>query len=254
MHETQKEYIVGTVRPTNRPESGQEIDLDEKIPAKIKLLTRTMNFTRGTEEEFSTSMPGYEAKAAELAKMNADLVRPSGAPPFMLLGYKGEQEIISGWEKKYGVQMFTSGQNHVRALRTLGIKSSSAPAIFRKDEHHLCPLFHRGGLQVLPWKVDAPFADVPKVAPEQIFEFVKSIAPSTKTRMESTCSALHGNARHHRSVGKNDGLPVVHAGPARCWETQLRLGLRHPMPGYGRLLAEVPSVEWILAEARKKVK
>ena len=81
MPETQKEYIVGTVRPTNRPESGQEIDLDEKIPAKIKLLTRTMNFTRGTEEEFGASMPGYEAKAAELAKMNADLVRPSGAPP-----------------------------------------------------------------------------------------------------------------------------------------------------------------------------
>ena len=96
MAETEREYIVGTVRPTNRPESGQEIDLEEKIPAQIKFLTRTMNFTRGTEEEFSTSMPGYEAKAAELAKMNADLVRPSGAPPFMLLGYKGEQEIISG--------------------------------------------------------------------------------------------------------------------------------------------------------------
>ena len=31
-----------------------------------------MNFTRGTEEEFSTSMPGYEAKAAEFAKMGAD--------------------------------------------------------------------------------------------------------------------------------------------------------------------------------------
>ena len=40
MADTQKEYVVGTVRPTNRPESGQEIDLDEKIPAKIKFLTR----------------------------------------------------------------------------------------------------------------------------------------------------------------------------------------------------------------------
>jgi maleate cis-trans isomerase len=39
---------------------------------------------------------------------------------------------------------------------------------------------------------------------------------------------------------KESGLTVVHAGPARCWETQLRLGLRHPMVGYGRLLAEMP--------------
>ena len=71
MAETDKEYLVGTVRPTNRPEAGQEIDLDENIPAKIKFVTLTMNFTRGTEEEFSTSMPGYEAKSAELANGRA---------------------------------------------------------------------------------------------------------------------------------------------------------------------------------------
>jgi maleate cis-trans isomerase len=39
---------------------------------------------------------------------------------------------------------------------------------------------------------------------------------------------------------KDTGLTVVHAGPARAWETQLRLGLRHRIPGYGRLLAEMP--------------
>jgi maleate cis-trans isomerase len=36
------------------------------------------------------------------------------------------------------------------------------------------------------------------------------------------------------------GLPVVHPGPARWWETLLRLGIRHPVTGYGRLLAEMP--------------
>ena len=36
------------------------------------------------------------------------------------------------------------------------------------------------------------------------------------------------------------GLTVVHAGPARAWGTQLCLGLRHRIPGYGRLLAEMP--------------
>jgi len=130
MAEDQKEYVVGTVRPTNRPEAGQELDLDTLIPAKIKFLSSTMNFSRGTEEEFSTSMPGYEAKAAEFAKMGADLVRPSGAPPFMLLGYQKEQELISSWEKKYGVQMFTSGQNHVHALRTLGMKKFVGASYF----------------------------------------------------------------------------------------------------------------------------
>ena len=48
----------------------------------------------------------------------------------MLLGYEGEREIINSWEKKYGVQMFTSGQNHVRALRTMGIKKFVGASYF----------------------------------------------------------------------------------------------------------------------------
>ena len=154
MAENGKEYLVGTVRPTNRPEAGQELDLDTLIPEKIRFESLTMNFTRGTEEEFSTSMPGYEAKAAELAKMGANLVRPSGAPPFMLLGYQKEQELISSWEKKYNVPMFTSGQNHVRALRTLGMKKFVGASYFPgKDEQRLRALFHRRGIPgAWPWK------------------------------------------------------------------------------------------------------
>jgi maleate isomerase len=243
MADSQKEYVVGTVRPTNRPESGQEIDLEQQIPAKIKFLSATMNFTRGTEEEFRASMPGYEAKAAELAKMNADMVRPSGAPPFMLLGYKGEQEIISSWEKKYGVQMFTSGQNHVRALRTLGIKKFIGASYFPEQMNAIfARYFTEAGFQVLAMEgINAAFADVPKVPPAQIFEHMKSIA---QKHPDAEAVYILGSAWKTLdiidSLEKTLGLPVIHPGPARCWETQLRLGLRHPMPGYGRLLAEMP--------------
>src|SRR5215471_12457429 len=244
MPETQKEYVVGTVRPTNRPESGQEIDLDGKIPAKIKFLTRTMNFTRGTEEEFSASMPGYEAKAAELAKMNADLIRPSGAPPFMLLGYKGEQAIISGWEKKYGLQMVTAGQNHVAALRNLGIKKFRGASYFPEKMNAIfARYFTEAGFQVLAMEgIDAPFADVPKVPPQKILELMKDIAAKHK---DAQAIYMLGSAWKTLDIidqlEKATGLPVIHPGPARCWETQLRLGLRYPMAGYGKLLADMPS-------------
>ena len=137
MADSEKEYLVGTVRPTNRPEAGQELDLDTLIPAKIKFLYSTMNFTRGTEEEFSTSMPGYEAKAAEFAKMGANLVRPSGAPPFMLLGYQKGTGAHRSWEKKYNVPMWTSGQNHVQALRTLGMKKFVGASYFPEKMNNI---------------------------------------------------------------------------------------------------------------------
>jgi maleate isomerase len=246
MADTPKEYLVGTVRPTNRPEAGQELDLEALIPAKIKFVSLTMNFTRGTEEEFGTSMPGYEAKAAELAKMGADLVRPSGAPPFMLLGYRREQELIGGWEKKYGVQMFTSGQNHVHALRTLGIRRFVGASYFPEKMNAIfARYFTEAGFQVLAMEgIDAPFAEVPSVAPEKIFDFMKGIAAKHK---DADGIYMLGSAWKTVAIidrlEKELGLPLVHAGPARCWETQLRLGLRHPIPGYGRLLAEMPAIK-----------
>jgi maleate cis-trans isomerase len=34
-------------------------------------------------------------------------------------------------------------------------------------------------------------------------------------------------------------VPVVHAIPSQCWDIQRHLGLRQPVPGFGRLLAEM---------------
>ncbi len=241
----EKQYIVGTVRPTNRPEAGQEIDLDEKIPAPIKFLSRTMNFTRGDEAEFRSSMPGYEAKVAELAHSGATLIRPSGAPPFMLLGYTGEQEIIERWENKYGAQMFTSGQNHVRALRTLGVKRFVGASYFPETMNAIfARYFTEAGFEVLAMEgINAPFADVPAVPPGQIFAFISNIAARYKDAdgiymLGSAWKTLDIIERLEESLG----LPVIHPGAARCWETQLRLGLRCPITGYGSLLAEMPAL------------
>ncbi len=243
MAESEKEYLVGTIRPTNRPEAGQELDLDTLIPAKINFLYSTMNFTQGTAEEFSTSMPGYEAKAAEFARMGADLVRPSGAPPFMLLGYQKEQELISSWEKKYNVPMWTSGQNHVQALRTLGIKKFIGASYFPEKMNNIfAQYFTDAGFEVLAMEgIGGAFLDVPKIPPETILEFMKGIAAKHKNAdgiymLGSAWKSVEIIERLENQTGKT----VVHAGPARAWGTQQSLGLRHKINGYGRLLAEMP--------------
>jgi len=243
MAEMQQEFHVGTVRPTNRPGIDGDIDLDALIPAKIKFVTLTMNFTRGTKAEFSASMRGYENKVGELAEICPDLVRPSGAPPFMMLGYKGEQELIARWQKKYDVQMFTSGQNHVRALRTLGIKKFVGASYFpEKMNAVFARYFTEAGFQVLAMDgIDSPFADVPKVPPQKILEFMKRTAAK-----HTDAQGIYMLGSAWKTLGIIDsleqatGLMVVHARPARCWETQLRLGLRHPIAGYGKLLAQMP--------------
>ncbi len=241
---TNKTYLVGTISPTNRPESaGGDQNLDTRLEPAVRLVSVTMNFTRGTPDEFSSSMPGYEAKAGELAAIGADLIRPSGAPPFMLLGYEGEQQTVRGWEQKYRVPMFTSGQNHVRALRTLGIQRFVGASYFPAEMNEVFrKYFEQAGFEVLAMEgIDVPFNDVPKLPPEQVFQHLTMVASAHPTAqgiymLGSAWKTLDLIDRLERETGK----PVVHPSPARCWETQFRLGLRQPMPGFGRLLAEFP--------------
>ncbi len=242
MAETQKEYFIGVINATNRPEPP-ETQLNDKMLAAIRYARCTLDFKRGDEEEFAASMPRYEAKVAELAAMKPDLILPGGAPPFMLLGFNGEREIIRGWEKKYGVPMFTSGQNHVRALRTLGVKTfvgvryfpAKLNAIFQR-------YFTEAGFRVLAMEgIPVQFADVPKFPPAQIADFIKN--EITKHREAEGIYMLGSAWKTLDIIGELEqtlNVPVVHPGPARCWEIQLRLGLRQPIPGYGRLLAEMP--------------
>jgi hypothetical protein len=42
----------------------------------------------------------------ELAQAGVDVINPSGAPPFMVLGYGQERTLIRAWVKKYRTGIF----------------------------------------------------------------------------------------------------------------------------------------------------
>jgi maleate cis-trans isomerase len=239
---TKSEYLVGNIKPTNRPGVAGDPQLNDELPAAIKLIGLNMNFTRGNEDEFGASMPAYEAKVKELADMGADLIRPGGAPPFMMLGFGGEAEVLSGWEKKYGIPMFTSGQNHARALRALGVKRFVGASYFPKKLNDVfAQYFIDAGFEPLTMEgIKVPFEDVPTLTPDAVYDHIKKLADA---HPEAEGIYMLGSAWKTLSIldrlEQDLGLPVVHPMPARNWETQLRLGFSEPVPGYGRLLAEM---------------
>ncbi len=243
MAELEKEYVVGSIRATNRPGSSKGMELDNTLPHTIRLINLNMNFTRGSEEEFGVAMPAYETKVAELAALGTHLIRPGGAPPFMLLGFAGEREIIRDWEKKYHVPILTSGQNHVRALRTFRVKKFIGASYFpEKLNSVFARYFTDAGVQVLSMQgMKVPFADVPKLPPAEIYDYIRQMV---ERHPDAEAIYMLGSAWKTLQIidqlEQTLGVPVIHPSPARCWETQLRLGFRQPVRGYGRLLAEMP--------------
>src|SRR5262245_40054255 len=126
---------IGIVRPTQR--SGGFDELVAMLPAGIRLIPLCLDVRHGALEEFKSAIPAYEAKVAELAQMGVDVINPSGAPPFMVLGYANEQDLIRKWEATYKTRIFTSGTSHIDALRALNVKRFLGVTYFRGDINHI---------------------------------------------------------------------------------------------------------------------
>jgi maleate cis-trans isomerase len=233
--------VVGIVHPTRRP--GAVESLIRMLPEGIGVSNLHLNVREGSKEEFQSAIDAYEKNVAEFAEDGVDLIHPMGAPPFMLLGYKKEARVIAAWEKKYKVPIFTSGQNHVRAMKALGIRKFIGASYSAVQNKIVVDYMTEAGLEVASMEpIDVPFAQASHISPEVLYAHIKKLY---RRCPKADGIYIQGSAwRVERVVGlleQDLGLPVVHANIARAWEIQKRLHVRQPLKGFGRLYAELPS-------------
>ena len=232
--------MVGIIKPTKG--SGSLVELIKMLPDGIGVIPLFNNVRHGKLEEFQSAIPAYEEKIAELAQDKVDLIHPAGTPPFMLLGYKGEAEIIGKWEKQFGIPIFTSGTNQVAAMNALNIKKFVGIGYDFDDTSIVARYFTDAGFNVLELeKLPGPWEEVGRLSSRDIYLQAKKLflrQPDAdgiyfqggKLRILDIIEQLEGDL----------GVPVIHPGVSQCREIQNRLRVRQPRSGYGQLLAEMP--------------
>lgn len=231
---------VGCIKPTRRPGSLEE--LIRMLPEGIGVVPLFLNIRQGTTDEFKRAVDPYIPLVEELAAEQVDLVHAEGAPPFMLLGWKGEAELLRKWERKYKVPVFTSGTNHVAALKAVRAKKIVGATYFTGKINDLfAGYFEQAGFQVLAMDgIDVPFDQVGHLSSEQVYAHVKKIALK---HPQADAVYLLGSGWRVLPVieilEQDLGKPVIHPVPARCWEIQKRLHVNEPVAGYGLLLREM---------------
>ena len=234
--------VVGIIKPSMRPGSIEE--LCRILPEGVGIIPLFLDIQRGVREEFTHIIPHYEPLIAKLAEHEVDLIHPEGAPPFMVLGYEGEAELIRKWEKKYKTPVFTSGTNQIRALNALKVKRFVGASYFTgKINQTFGRYFQDAGFDVLGMEgIDVPFQNVGSLSPEVVYTHVKKLF--LKHRKHAQGIYLLGAGWRVLGITElleNDlGVPVVSPVPARCWEIQQRLMIHHPVMGHGQLLAQMP--------------
>ena len=233
--------VVGCIKPTMRPGSLEE--LIRMLPEGIGVIPLHVGIKEGTTEEFKRAVAPYEPLIAELAELGCDLIHPEGAPPFMVLGYKGESELLKKWERTYKVPMFTSGTNHIRALKALKAKRFVGATYFTGKINDLfAKYFVDAGFDVQGMEgISVPFDQIGQLSSFEVYAHVKRAF--LKHRKGAQAIYLLGSGWRVLPVidmlEQDLGVPVIHPVPARCWEIQHRLSIRQPVKGFGRLLAEM---------------
>jgi maleate isomerase len=232
--------VVGCIKPTLRPGGLEE--LIRMLPEGIGVLPLFLNISKGTTDEFKRAVTPYEPLLQQLAEAGCDLIHPEGAPPFMLLGYEGEAELLKTWERKHKIPMFTSGSNHVRALRALKARRIVGATYFVGPINDIfARYFREAGFDVLGMEgIKVEFDKVQDLSAEQVYAFIKQAF--LKHRKADAIYLLGTGWRVLPVIDileQDLGVPVVHPVPARCWEIQTRLSIREKVPGFGRLLAEM---------------
>ncbi len=160
----------------------------------------------------------------------------------MVKGYRGEGEIIAGWEKKYKIPVFTSGTNHIAALKALRIEKFIGVSYLGGSLNAtFADYFTDAGFEVLAMEgISVPFEDAGKLSPLQVYSHIKR---SFLDHPGAEGIYLLGSAWRVldiiETLERDLRVPVVHPVTARCWEIQKRLSVREPIKGYGRGLSAI---------------
>ena len=221
-------------------------DMIRILPEGIGVIPLFNNITRGDRAEFKEVMKDYDEKVALLAEQGCDLIHPEGAPPFMVLGNDGEARKIKGWERKHKVPIFTSGTNHVAALRALKVKRFVGASYFKGEINKTFgTYFKKAGFDVLAMEgMDIPFNKVQTLSSHEIYGFIKNLVLKHKRAQGIYMLGTAWKALEAIPLLEQDlGIPIVYPVTSRVWEIQRRLTICQPIKGYGRILEEMP--KWI---------
>jgi len=233
--------LIGMINPTMRP--GMTEEVIRLLPEGIGIIPLFLNITEGTRAEFKTMTDAYEAEIERLVPQEPDLIHPNGAPPFMVHGLKGEAKIVRRWRRKYGIPIFTAGQNHIAAMKALKIKNFVGATYFTGNINQtFVQYFREAGFDVKGMAgIDVPFNKVQQLSGEQIYEHIKK-----NFLKQKGADAIYMLGSGWRSLEiiqvleQDLSVPVIHPVTARVWEFQKRLKVSEPREGYGVLLSELP--------------
>jgi maleate cis-trans isomerase len=235
---------IGLIKPTY--ESGSLVEFIKLLPEGIGVIPLYMGLQEHTEREYLNALEVNRKRVEELANLGVDLIFPGGAPPFLIRGYRAEQDIVKSWEDKYNVPIVTPTMTQTAAFRALGMEKFFG-LTFQTEQRlndMFTTYFRDAGFDVAAMEsMPLTRAQRKNVSTEEMYLHIKRFFlkyPSVDGIYLQGSGPGTWRVKDVVRLEEDLGIPVVHPTAARVWSVQKRLHVRAPIQGASRLLELMP--------------
>jgi len=230
--------LIGLISPNLTEETL--VDVYKIFPDGIRIEGRALKVGKYTDDAFHRAEQAFSDLVRELAREPLDFLMVTGE---LFLSYKGpgsDRQILDAVKKITPTPASTVLTAVTRGCQALGLKRvvMATPFPEDQDERFVRFLAH-DGIEVVAFRgLGCPNADVIwELPPESGYDLATSLLrehpdidgvymPCNKWRIVSVIDRIE----------KESGKPVVTNTQAWVWEALRAIGMKNPIPGYGRLL------------------
>jgi maleate isomerase len=233
--------LIGLISPNLTEETL--VDVYKIFPDGIRIEGRALKVGKYTDDEFHRAEQAFADLVRELAREPLDFLMVTGE---LFLSYKGpgsDRQILDMVKKITPTPASTVLTAVTRGCQALGLKRVVLATPFPEDQdERLVRFLAHDGIEVVAFRgLGCPNADVIwELPPESGYDLATSLLrehpdvdgvymPCNKWRIVSVIDRIE----------KKSGKPVVTNTQAWVWEALRAMGMKNPIPGYGRLLRDI---------------
>jgi len=249
MRHIEKKHRVGLLVPSSN--STQEPEFLQMLPESVSLHVARLSLSRIDPESTVAIVAELEKESRKLADAAVDIVVLAATAPSTRLGKGYDAQLIRRMEEASGKPATTAATAMLDAFAALGVRRVALAAAWSEATNKWVAAFLESHGIAVPSQVAMGVVsnnEVGRLDPDTAFQHGRKADCGDADAVFLAC----GNwwtASIVESLERAVGKPVLTTNNMTVWHALKKLGVREGVPGFGRLLRDMPELPAAPAKA-----
>jgi maleate cis-trans isomerase len=214
-------------------------DWDLILPKGFTIVSSGLNVQSHTEAEFDKAIEALGVGLGIFAGEECDVVLMGGITLGTQRGYAAEQQVVAELSRQVGLPLSTAMSATLEAMKHLEIRSTVIATAYKETINQAVKKYYEdGGLEVLAIKgleVSKPVEQV-KLPDYASYKVARELYRQHSTTDSVLIQGRWRSVAYIQELEEDTQKPAVSSTAASLWWVMHVLGIKVPIPRFGKLL------------------